>query len=127
MIIKLVIGFTESDRANDYVSFTDGWRPDAAQRVEEVTIDFGDHSEIAAMPDVQWCEAVFVATNAPTLQIINDKPGAGEIHLQLSHRRVRSLSVGDTVTVIKGAMPGRTYECVRDGWHETEPGQEPDR
>jgi len=120
VIIRLVIGFTESDRTNNYVSFVDGWRPDAAQRVEEVSIDLSEYSEVAAMPDTDWCTAVFVATNAPTLALIAARPGAADIHLQLAHRRVRSLSVGDTVTVIKGAMPAHTYECVSNGWREIE-------
>lgn len=104
----ITVGFTVTDRANDYVPSMDGWRPEAAQEV--VMWEVPDNG----LTVEEWAEAVFVATNAPPGIHVQD--GATDIvRAMLAGRRApRSLSVGDTVTV-----HGRTVECARGAeWRE---------
>ena len=96
------IGLTRSDRANDYVSHIDGWRPSAVQDFITITLD-----DLGLDPETV-ADLMFEATNhpAPTglaLQVIRK--------LRTSDRAVRSLSVGDTVTV-----EGVTLACADEGW-----------
>ena len=103
------IGFTKTDRANDYVPSMDGYRPGAEQ--EYVSLDTGntinDQEELA---DVAEC--VFMAMNAPDAAGHHSET-VRRLHAQLLGSRMRSLSVGDTVSVPE---EGWTVECARAGW-----------
>jgi hypothetical protein len=104
----LTVGFTESDRASGYVSFCDGYRPGADQRLVSLTVRSArtyDGPEVA--------EAAFVATNHPDPDTLGGL--AGTIAKALNGKPVRSLSVGDTVTV-----NGFTWACSRRGWQQVE-------
>jgi len=102
---SIVIGITASDREAGYVSFDDGYRPDAHQELHLITLESG---VIATEAEV-WAEAVFEATNnpgqlsAPAQKVRQAMDAAGIA--------TRSVSVGDTVTV-----GGATYACERTGW-----------
>lgn len=109
MIITL--GFTQSDRDIDYISFTDGFRLGARQ--ESVTIAL--EGDGALLTGEQWAQAAFVASNHP------DQAPAGParaIQLALAEqvrRPLRSLSVGDTVIV-----HGQMWACEGDGWRRVD-------
>lgn len=110
MIITL--GFTESDRDACYISFSDGYLPGARQQIVTVTLE-GDGSQYDAE---ELAEAAFVASNhpgeAPTLP-------ARAIQLALTEQAtgaLRSLSVGDTVTV-----HGQMWACENSGWRRVDP------
>ena len=96
----ILIGFTESDLDNGYSSF-DGFRPGASQRVTPVTVD----GRLLAHLDAEAvAECIFVATNAPR-EVVEASPLAKAVcealvaYVEADTYRVRSLSVGDTVTV----------------------------
>nr|MDT0658761.1 hypothetical protein [Micromonospora sp. DSM 115978] len=110
MIITL--GFTESDRDANYVSFSDGYRPEARQQLIAIMLE-GDGSQYDAE---QWAEAAFVASNHP-----GEAPTgpARAIQLALAEQvtgPLRSLSVGDTVTV-----RGQVWACENSGWRRVDP------
>ncbi|MBO3736659.1 hypothetical protein [Actinoplanes flavus] len=116
MIITL--GFTGSDRDAGYVSFSDGYRPGALQ---QVTLDGdGDGDEYSAE---DWADAAFSASNHPGLAPAGP---ARAIQLALAGQvrvRLRSLSVGDTVTV-----HGQMWACEDVGWRRVgEPSTGDDR
>lgn len=97
--VELTIGFTKSDRSIDYSSYDDGYRPGARQELVTLTVNARGLPEMTA---AQWGDAVFEATNAPGVS----DPAARRIAEAISvaqqagqARRMRSLSVGDTVTV----------------------------
>lgn len=111
MIITL--GFTESDRAAGYISFSDGYRLGTRQVRISLILD-GDGSALSGQ---QWAEAAYEASNhpghAPTgparaiqRALADQAPGAR-----------RSLSVGDTVTV-----RGHTWACEPSGWRQIDTG-----
>ncbi len=105
MIITL--GFTESDRDNDYCSFSDGYRLGARQVSLTVALD-GDG---LLLTGEQWAEAAFAASNHP-----GQAPAgpARAIQLALTEQvrfPLRSLSVGDTVTA-----HGQMWACESTGW-----------
>lgn len=112
MNAELTIGFTQSDRASDYCSFDDGYRPGARQELVTLTVNAGGLPEMTAE---EWGDAVFEATNAP----IGGRPGATRrivdaiaVAHQAGHaRRMRSLSVGDTV-----AVGTERVSCEKRGW-----------
>lgn len=111
MALTLTIGFTRSDRADDYSSFADGYRPGAEQDIVEITVE-----SPVGFTGEQWAEAVFVASNAPGEGHLSDQPGATAVSAALAQARkngarMRSLSVGDTVTI-----NGVRYACTPAGW-----------
>jgi len=106
--MKVTIGFTWTDRANDYIPTMDGYRPGAEQ--EEVVIELPDAAVQGASARV-IAEAVFVATNAP-LEVVETHPLARVIWYLLPFGRWRALSIGDTVA-IEGFSK---LECARLGW-----------
>jgi hypothetical protein len=101
---NLVIGFTESDRASGYVSFCDGYRPGAKQRLVSLTV-----RSARTYLGEEVAEAAFVATNHPEPDTLGGL--AGIIAKALAYKPVRSLSVGDTVDV-----NGTNWACSRKGW-----------
>ncbi len=112
MIITL--GFTESDRDRGYSSFTDGYRIGARQTSVTIALE-GDGT---VMSGEQWAEAVFIASNQPA---VAGDPVAAAIRHALAeqvHTPLRSLSVGDTVTV-----HGHMWACDPTGWHQVGPRQ----
>jgi len=105
MIITL--GFTHSDRANDYSSFTDGYQLGAAQTSYTIAVE-GAGTHYRAQ---EWAEAVFIASNQPGPAT---DPVVAAIQMALAEQvrvRLRSLSVGDTVTV-----HGQMLACQPTGW-----------
>lgn len=110
----LTIGFTESDRAADYCPMMDGWRPGARQRELTIAAPAGSH-------DIETiAEAVYTATNAPS-EIIAADPLANEMAELLvdaiaDGARVRSLSVGDTITGLDKDGSRVQVSCEPRGW-----------
>ncbi|MDG4834837.1 hypothetical protein O7627_36835 [Solwaraspora sp. WMMD1047] len=109
MIITL--GLTESDRDADYVSFSDGYRHGAPQQLVTITLE-GDGSQYDAE---QWAEAAFVASNH-----LGEAPAGPTRAIQLALAEqvtgpLRSLSVGDTVTV-----RGQMWACENSGWRRVD-------
>lgn len=108
--MKLVIGFTRLDRVNDYIPMMDGYRDGAAQ--DEVILEVSEKVE-----DLAWCEAVYVATNAP-FSIISGESIARELFVAMIHapgaRFIRALSVGDTVT-----LDDRRHIVAPVGWQQS--------
>lgn len=107
----VILGFTRSDRAAGYSSFDDGYRPGAEQRAVALTV----HDAPDGLTVEQWAEAAFVASNSPdatsrdfsaTIALRGALDGAASTGV-----RLRSLSVGDTVTV-----EGETVACAKAGW-----------
>ncbi len=109
----VTLGFTQSDRARDHSSFTDGYRLGARQVAVTITVD----ATGIDLTDQQWAEAVFVASNdpypptAPTTPF--DRVVAAIRHALATqvHFPIRSFSLGDTVSV-GGVM--LACQCV--GW-----------
>lgn len=107
--IKLIIGFTKSDRfGTGYIAPMDGYRVGAEQ--ETVELDYPDYIE--SVWDV--AERVFIATNAP-LEVIDRVGSQRALYdmLQATGKPLRALSVGDTVT-----YDGQTLACERTGWRD---------
>jgi hypothetical protein len=112
--VIIVLGFTQSDRAADYVSFCDGYRVGVRQVTVTIALE-GDGSQYSAE---DWAEAAFVASNYP-----GQAPAgpARAIQLALAEQApgpLRSLSVGDTVTA-----HGQMWACENSGWRRVEPAQ----
>ncbi|MEV7628802.1 hypothetical protein [Actinoplanes sp. NPDC089786] len=110
MIITL--GFTESDRDAGYISFSDGYQPGAQQQLVTITLE-GDGTQYDAE---ELAEAAFVASNHP-----GEAPTgpARTIQLALAEQApgpLRSLSVGDTVTV-----HDQMWACENSGWRRIDP------
>jgi hypothetical protein len=112
MIITL--GFTESDRAAGYVSFSDGYRPGARQTRISLTLD-GDGSALSAQ---QWAEAAYEASNHPGHAHTGPAQAIQRALADQAPGARRSLSVGDTVTV-----RGDTWACEPSGWRQIDTGQ----
>jgi hypothetical protein len=107
MIITL--GFTESDR--DYSSFSDGYRTGARQTSVTIVLE-GSGAHLSAE---QWAEAAFAASNMPGPAT---DPYAAAIQHALAEQAcfpMRSLSVGDTVTV-----HGQMLACEHAGWRRVD-------
>lgn len=110
----LTIGFTESNRAADYCPMSDGWRPEAEQYELALEAPAGSY-------DLETlAEAVFTATNAPQEFIAADQLATQVAELLVdaiaSGARVRSLSVGDTVTVQAEDGSRALVSCESRGW-----------
>lgn len=117
----VTIGYTQSDRANDYVPSDDGYRPGAQQvwsRSFVVEVEAIDKRPLA----LDLAEAVFVATNAPGRPL-----DGGRIQEQVWEAMVnmgpisRSLCVGDTVRVVVVSddlvLPVTcVVACEKSGW-----------
>jgi hypothetical protein len=59
--VIITLGFTESDRDVDYISFDDGYRFGARQESVTIVLE-GDRTALTAE---QWAEAAFIASNHP--------------------------------------------------------------
>jgi hypothetical protein len=116
--MRLTLGFTASDRdrKRGSSSFTDGYRPGAAQERYDIEVS-GAHE----LTGPQWAEAVFTATNTPD-EVVADTPPAMAVRAAIttllldghgSRVRIRSLSIGDTVTAA-----GARYTCAQLGRDE---------
>jgi hypothetical protein len=103
----ITVGFTQSDR--DYSSFSDGYRLGTRQISVTIALE-GDGTNLSGE---RWAEAVFTASNHPGPS--SDPIVAGIQHAlaEQVHGGLRSLSVGDTVSV-----DGQMWACDPDGWHE---------
>lgn len=112
----LLIGLTKSDRAAGYSSFSDGYRPGAAQHVVRLTIET---AEPAPTPR-EWAEHVYEAMNAPFELTGPSALVRTEItRLNVLGVRMRTLSVGDTVTVAGDPAAGAggvMLACEGAGW-----------
>jgi hypothetical protein len=109
MIITL--GFTESDRNGDYVSFSDGYRIGAPQYAVSITVD----DPGGALPPQLWAETAFAACNCPQP---STNPTVAAIQQALADQvrvPLRALSVGDTVTIY-----GQMWACDPHGWHRVD-------
>lgn len=112
----ITLGFTESEPAHNYLSYTDGYLVGARQ--SSVTIVLEGHGRSLAA--AKWAQAAFVASNHP-----GPAPAgpARAIQLALAAQArwpLRSLSVGDTVTV-----HGQMWACDPQGWQQVgEPGND---
>ncbi len=117
MIITL--GFTESDRDNDYSSFADGYRLGARQMSVTIAIE-GDGRLLTAE---QWAQAAFVGSNHPGQAPAGPARAIQSALAEQLHFPLRSLSVGDTVTV-----HGQMWACESGaGWRrvDTRPADQP--
>ncbi len=114
MIITL--GFTEPRGGDGYVSFSDGYRIGAPQLSVSIALE-GDGSRWDAQ---QWAEAAFTASN---IHEPAGHPAVAAIQHALAEQvntQLRSLSVGDTVTV-----HGQMWACDRAGWHRVDDAPTP--
>src|SRR5262245_42585818 len=112
----ITLGFTESDRARGYSSFSDGFRIGARRVCVTIALEGAGTARTAQ----QRAEAVFAASNDPSS--IRD-PSVTAIRIALTHQApgpLRSLSVGDTVTV-----HGQLLACEPAGWRRIDE-QDPD-
>jgi len=109
----ITVGFTESDRAADYSSFDDGYRPGAEQQTVQLVITDPD-GPAQSLDD--WAEALFTASNAPGAAP-HEHPAITAARRALADARLggvwmRTMSVGDTVTI-----GGQTVACDKGvGW-----------
>jgi hypothetical protein len=91
----ITLGFTQSDQAAGYSSFTDGYRIGAHQESFTIELEGAGSMYTAA----QWAEEAFTASNHPGTAPTQP---ARAIQLALAEQvsaPLRALSVGDTVTV----------------------------
>lgn len=129
--VSIRVGLTR--RADGYSPMSDGWRPGARQARWSL-----DALDLPTVDDpLTIVEAVFVATNAPQ-EVIDADPVAGPIYRALLERQraafatpeanrsvtdwwltedLRSLSVGDTVTLTIAGRSG-TWACEPTGWRD---------
>lgn len=121
----LTIGYTQSDLP-DYSSFADGYRAGAAQVTVDLRLD-GDGSEHSGE---DWAAAVYRACQ---FGLPDPRPGSlahavyRAFHQVVDARglRLRSFSVGDTVT-IRDTSRHETWACARVGFDKVEPPLHPD-
>lgn len=107
--MEITIGLTQSDRANDYVSYDDGYRKGAKQEKVKVYViaDLLRHTT-----DEGLLEALYEVTNVrgefglPSDQVKVYLLGA------IGEYPHRSLSIGDTVS-----FDGLTWALGREGWY----------
>lgn len=103
---EITIGFTKSNRAADYSSFSDGYREGADQ--DEYTFP-----ALSGITDVEaLAESIFEASNSPEVC----EGLARTFQLRLAILPVRSLSVGDTVTLQYDGEPAQKVACEPRGW-----------
>lgn len=101
--MKVNIGLTRNNRADDYIPAADGYRFGAEQ--DAILLDYPDYME----PAEKVAERIFIATNAPDEAQFS--PAQQAMRELLAPFKLRALSVGDTVTV--GDV---TLACTRAGW-----------
>jgi hypothetical protein len=101
----ITLGFTQSDRARDYSSFTDGYQFGARQITVTIAVET---TGIDLAPEA-WAEAVFIASNDPHPPADPTSPleraAAAVRHALATQVRfpLMSVSVGDTV-IVGGVM-----------------------
>jgi hypothetical protein len=100
----ILLGFTESDRDADYVSFSDGYRLGAQHVSVAISIE-GDGTSLSAE---QWAQAAFVASNHP-----GQAPPGPARAIQLAPAEqvrfpLRSRQFPDTVTVHRQTWAGES-------------------
>lgn len=105
--MEIIIGTTHSDRANNYSSYSDGYRPGAQQDIHLLSVPDGFNAT-----GEEWAEAFYVAHNAPG-ESASDSPyvKVARDALRAFPARIRTLSKGDTV-IVDGVM----YACDSAGW-----------
>lgn len=119
-MISLTVGYTRTDRPElrdrGYFPTLDGYRPGAPQDLLTISADLRVDDPIAAV------ESVYVATNAPMAVIDHDSNARAVYDAIVEAVRldpslmVKSLSVGDTVTVTLPGGEARTFSCDHCGW-----------
>jgi len=105
--VIITLGFTESDRDNDYCSFSDGYRLGAIQVSVTVAID-GDGRLLTAQ---QWADAAYVASNHPGQAPAGPARAIQSALAEQVTVPLRSISIGDTVTA-----HGQMWACESTGW-----------
>ena len=97
--VFIIIGFTSFDRSSDYCPMIDGYREAAPQ---DVTVIRLPRTALFNTVGHEVAEAVFAATNAP-FEVEGLTAAVREaLQVRISKgARVRSLSVGDTVTILR--------------------------
>lgn len=124
MTTTVYYGQTKSDRAANYIPACDGWKRVAGRMPEQDLVVF-DVPDIllAGLTKETVAEALFIATNAPDERSIATHGRLAmwfAVSLRLNDFRVisgegvRSVSVGDTVTV--EGQP--SVACEKQGWKE---------
>lgn len=117
----ITIGYTESDRANDYVPSDDGYQAGSKQawsRSFMVEVEPVDDRPLA----LDLAEAVFVATNAPGRERTETAVQAAVWEALVNRGPVsRSVSVGDLVRVVLVGddlmLPVTcVIACEKSGW-----------
>jgi hypothetical protein len=111
--VIITLGSTESDRTGGYSSFSDGYRTGCTQSSVTIALE-GDGNHLCAQ---QWAEAVFEASNYPGP---SNNPTVAAIQHALTEQvrtPLRSLSVGDTVTV-----HGQMWACEPANWRRVDGG-----
>ncbi|MEU7822956.1 hypothetical protein [Catellatospora sp. NPDC049133] len=104
--MRITLGFTHSDRASGYSSFTDGYRPGAQQ--DQVAIDVDD-LDLGYLGEIEILDLVFEASNVPVNQLRGAALAVGQALADaVRTQKLRSLSTGDTVTIGAG---GVRYAC----------------
>jgi hypothetical protein len=109
MIITL--GFTESDRDADYISFSDGYRLGARQVSVTIVVD-GDG---LLLTGEQWAEAAFTASNHPGVAPLGGPWAIQQALAEQVRFPLRSLSIGDTIMV-----HGQMWACHSVGWRRVD-------
>lgn len=112
--IEVTIGWTRSDPATGYSSFSDGYQPGADQHRLTLRVDVPTDADIGAAVEA-IAEAAFAATNHPdpdaltgyAKQIYEGVQASGYTGREAHY----SLSVGDTVTIAEV-----TLACAPTGW-----------
>lgn len=120
----ITIGFTEPGDQHPYLSLSlvNGYRIGARQT--SVTIHLpGDGGPRSAQ---EWAEVVFTALQHPRLSLAESAPDSDVTAIRRAltdqvHTPLRSLSVGDTVTV-----GGQMWACESTGWRQVDPDGDSD-
>ena len=103
----VTIGFTVGDRPANYYPMSDGFRAEAVQRIASVTVRDSN------LTPEEIAEAAFVATNHPEPETLTGL--AHDLFVALETETYRSLSVGDTVTIVRRGAYYR-LACGKAGW-----------
>jgi hypothetical protein len=111
--VIITLGFTESDLADGYSSFMDGYRIGATQLSVTIALE-GGGSHLSTQ---QWAEAAFEASNNPEPASNHTVAAIRHALTEQVHTPLRSLSVGDTVTV-----HGQMWACESVGWRRVDLG-----
>jgi hypothetical protein len=105
--VIITLGFTQSNRDAGYSSFSDGYRLGAQQMSVTVVVD-GDG---LLLTGEEWADEAFAATNQPGQAPAGPARAIQRALADQVRTPLRSLSVGDTVTV-----HGQMWACEPDGW-----------